>query len=89
MSAAAKLAASYFNHGASSYYRLMKLAGCPGGAHTLAICHSLNDKREYFAARKNDGTVKAAKSKQKIYKKEQEEDSERRKTVPGWRVWRR
>ena len=65
MSTAAKLAASYFNYGASLYYRLMELAGCPGGANTLGICNSLDDEQEYFAARKNDEAVKAERSKER------------------------
>ena len=52
MAATAKLPAAYLN-GVRSIYRLLKLAGSPGGWHSFEIGERLYSKRDYLLAQKN------------------------------------
>ena len=67
MEAAAKLAAGY--HSARSIYRLLELAGCPGGSNAFEIGKKLDFKRDYFKARKNDEACKNLRRQQRKAKK--------------------
>ena len=64
MAVTAKLPAAYLHHGVRSIYRLLELAGSPGGWHVFEIGERLYSKRDYLMAQKMSDACKNQRRKQ-------------------------
>ena len=64
MAATAKLPAAYLHYGVRSIYRLLELAGSPGGWDAFEIGEKVYSKRDYLTAKKMSDACKNKRRKQ-------------------------